>query len=129
VTSAAVPARSRSARARSGADGSARAGRLPGLLPARLLRLELHRSTMLWIVPLVAVLSAQQAVAVALAKTSGVPQLGPADGHQRARGTPAPQVRAAALRFAALPAAARHAWLAAHLAALRVGHVTLRTLP
>jgi hypothetical protein len=72
---------------------------------------------------------AQQAVAVARAKTSGVPQLGPADRHQRARGTPAPQVRAAALRSAALPAAARHAWLAARLAALRAGHVTLRRLP
>jgi hypothetical protein len=30
---------------------------------------------------------------------------------------------------AAVPAAARHAWLAAHLAALRAGHVTLGELP
>ena len=32
-------------------------------------------------------------------------------------------------RFAALPAGARHAWLAAHLAALRAGHITLAQLP
>ena len=35
----------------------------------------------------------------------------------------------AAKRFAALSPAARHAWLAAHLAALRAGHVTLAQLP
>ena len=39
------------------------------------------------------------------------------------------QVDAAAQRFAALPAATRHAWLAAHLAALRAGHLTLAQLP
>ena len=39
------------------------------------------------------------------------------------------QVNAAAQRFAALPAATRHAWLAAHLAALRAGHLTLAQLP
>jgi hypothetical protein len=39
------------------------------------------------------------------------------------------QVSTAAQRLAALPAAARHAWLAAHLAALRAGHVTLAQLP
>jgi hypothetical protein len=43
-----------------------------------------------------------------------------------APGTPA---AAAAQRFAALPAAARHAWLVKHLAALRVGHITLAQLP
>jgi len=44
---------------------------------------------------------------------------------------PAPggPVYAAARRFAALPAAARHAWLAAHLAALRSGQLTLGQLP
>ena len=44
---------------------------------------------------------------------------------------PAPggPVYAAARRFAALPAAARHAWLAAHLAALRSGQLTLEQLP
>jgi hypothetical protein len=36
---------------------------------------------------------------------------------------------AAAKRFAALPAAARHAWLEAHLTALRAGRVTLSELP
>jgi hypothetical protein len=41
----------------------------------------------------------------------------------------AAQVRAAVDRFAALPAAARHAWLAAHLAALRAGRVTLSEIP
>ena len=44
-------------------------------------------------------------------------------------GLPTPQDRAAAQRFAALPAATRHAWLAAHLAALRAGHITLAQLP
>jgi hypothetical protein len=39
------------------------------------------------------------------------------------------QVNAAARRLAALPAAARHDWLASHLAALRAGHVTLAQLP
>ena len=39
------------------------------------------------------------------------------------------QVSTAAQRLAALPAAARHAWLATHLAALRAGHVTLAQLP
>ena len=38
-------------------------------------------------------------------------------------------VYAAARRLAALPAAARHAWLATHLAALRAGRLTLRELP
>jgi hypothetical protein len=35
----------------------------------------------------------------------------------------------AAKRFAALTPAARHAWLAAHLAALRAGRVSLAQLP
>ncbi|MDX6336780.1 MAG: hypothetical protein QOG05_4120, partial [Streptosporangiaceae bacterium] len=42
---------------------------------------------------------------------------------------PTPQAHAAAERFAALPAASRHAWLAVHLAALRAGHITLAQLP
>jgi hypothetical protein len=41
-------------------------------------------------------------------------------------GTPA---YAAAVRFAALPAPARHAWLARHLLALRAGQITLGQLP
>ena len=40
-----------------------------------------------------------------------------------------PQVATAATRFAALPAATRHAWLASHLAALRAGRLTLAQLP
>jgi hypothetical protein len=73
---------------------------------------------------------AQQAVVTALmsaVRSQGwVPvQAGP--------GTPAgpsqAQVAAAAQRFAALSPAARHAWLAARLAALRAGHVTLAQLP
>jgi len=39
------------------------------------------------------------------------------------------QADAAAQRFAALPAATRHAWLARHLAALRAGQLTLARLP
>jgi hypothetical protein len=43
---------------------------------------------------------------------------------------PAPEkVTAAARRLAALPPAARHAWLAAHLGALRSGQLTLAQLP
>jgi hypothetical protein len=38
-------------------------------------------------------------------------------------------VHAAAQRFAALPASARHAWLAVHLAALRAGTITLAQIP
>ena len=40
-----------------------------------------------------------------------------------------PQIATAATRFAALPAATRHAWLASHLAALRAGQLTLAQLP
>jgi hypothetical protein len=39
------------------------------------------------------------------------------------------QVRAAAQRFAALPAAARHAWLMTHLIALRAGRISLSEIP
>jgi len=39
------------------------------------------------------------------------------------------QIAAAAARFAALPAATRHAWLAANLAALKAGHITLAQIP
>ncbi|MCW3817410.1 hypothetical protein ONA91_23445 [Micromonospora sp. DR5-3] len=58
---------------------------------------------------------AQQAVADGMLRTSTLPP-----------GSPA---AAAARRFAALPAAARHAWLVDHLAALRTGDVTLGQLP
>ncbi len=39
------------------------------------------------------------------------------------------QLGAAATRFAALPAATRHAWLASHLSALRAGQLSLAQLP
>jgi hypothetical protein len=68
---------------------------------------------------------AQQAIAVALLKAVGAPLIDEA----APRGTPSPPVYAAALRFAALPAATRHAWLATHEAALRAGRITLKELP
>ena len=40
-----------------------------------------------------------------------------------------PPIAAGAKRFAALSAAARHAWLAAHLGALRAGQISLAQLP
>ncbi len=71
---------------------------------------------------------AQQAVELALLQKAGTAtQLGSGPGngpHAKAE-----QVAAAARRFAALTAATRHAWLAAHLAALRAGHITLAQLP
>jgi hypothetical protein len=42
---------------------------------------------------------------------------------------PQPQVTAAAARFAALPVATRHAWLAANLAALKAGHIAVTRIP
>jgi hypothetical protein len=41
----------------------------------------------------------------------------------------ADQIAVAARRFAAVPATTRHAWLAAHLTALRAGGITLAQLP
>jgi hypothetical protein len=78
----------------------------------------------------------QQAVQAALLQDAGIPfaaqptlmrhtenfpgaEKGPAGG----------PVYAAAGRLATLPAATRHAWLAAHLAALRAGRLTLKELP
>ena len=81
---------------------------------------------------------AQQAVTVALMRAAGHPAQGPPPGVQPpgiepgmpplvlAPGSPA---YAAARRFAALPASARHTWLVRHLAALRAGQVTLAQLP
>jgi hypothetical protein len=82
---------------------------------------------------------AQQAVQAALLDRAGVPF---ADQPQYLgmtglsgpgiNGGPAPspkQVITAARRLAALPASARHAWLASHLAALRDGQLTLAQLP
>jgi len=55
-----------------------------------------------------------------------VPPSGPCCGPGTSPGGP---VYAAARRLAALPSAARHAWLAAHLAALRSGRLSLGQLP
>ncbi|HEY6278708.1 MAG TPA: hypothetical protein VIX86_20540 [Streptosporangiaceae bacterium] len=90
--------------------------------------------------------TAQQVVQAALMQGAGMPfaaqpQLlgiaglappppgGPAAGTGREVGPASKTVYAAARRLAALPAAARHTWLAAHLAALRAGHLTLAQLP
>jgi hypothetical protein len=86
--------------------------------------------------------SAQQAVQAALLQGVGVPfaaqpQLLTTSGlppwAQAAQngppGSATGPVYDAAGRLAALPPAARHAWLAAHLAALRSGHLTLAQLP
>ena len=65
-----------------------------------------------------------------------VVQTGAAQGDWLAVGSARPRAwaragvaAAAVTRFAALSPAARHAWLATHLAALRAGHITLAQLP
>lgn len=71
---------------------------------------------------------AQQAVVNGLLNAIGsqpYPVYGP-DGNPVA---PPGPVTAAAARFAALPAATRHAWLAANLAALKAGRITLARIP
>lgn len=71
---------------------------------------------------------AQQAVVNGLLKAVGSqPQVACNPYVQQC--TQQPQVTAAAARFAALPAATRHAWLAANLAALKAGHVTVAQVP
>ena len=89
---------------------------------------------------------AQQAVVAALLQVAGGERLAasasapsdPQAGSVRPAGSAATgsltppltaQALAAAKRFAALPAAARHAWLLANLAALRAGQITLAQLP
>jgi hypothetical protein len=86
---------------------------------------------------------AQVAVEAALMKLAGIPLAGQAEkawpgspwGPFWAGNGPPSQARypaqiaTAATRFAALPAASRHAWLAGHLTALRAGHLTLAQLP
>jgi hypothetical protein len=94
---------------------------------------------------------AQQAVQAALLKGAGMPfaaqpqmlgEVGVAPSPPGARaagagaagpghdvGPASTSVYAAARRLAALPASARHAWLAAHLAGLRSGQLTLAQLP
>ena len=77
---------------------------------------------------------AQQAVQAALLQSAGdavrraAQVLADAAGNgprAPAPGPSPPERHAAARRLAALPPAARHAWLAAHLAALRAGQLTL----
>ena len=68
---------------------------------------------------------AQQAVVSALLTAAGVS----AQAQALNGPPPAPQVTAAANRFAALSPAARHAWLAAHLPALRAGHISPAQIP
>ncbi len=78
---------------------------------------------------------AQQAVQAALLLGVGVPFAVQANVMDAGNGPGLPPqgatgpVYAAARRLAALPPAARHAWLAAHLGALRSGHLTLAQLP
>ena len=73
--------------------------------------------------------AAQQAVEDALMAAAGsqpplrIGQRGHSGGPSQA------QITAAASRFASLPASARHAWLAAHLAALRAGTITVAQIP
>ena len=75
--------------------------------------------------------AAQQAVEDALLTTAGT-NLSATIGKMLQNGQPIagpPAVVSAARRFAALPAGAQHAWLAAHLAALRAGTITLAQIP
>jgi hypothetical protein len=74
---------------------------------------------------------AQQAVEDALLTTAGT-NVSATIGQQFVNGQPAagsPAVRSAANRFAALSGTKRHAWLAAHLADLRAGTITLAQIP
>jgi hypothetical protein len=79
---------------------------------------------------------AQQAVQAALLRGAGIPfaaqpklLTAAKNGPGAAAGPATGPVYATARRLAALPAAARHAWLAAHLVALRAGRLTLKDLP
>ncbi len=80
----------------------------------------------------------QHAVTAALEMAAGLPLhrsppgIPPAAGSQPGTPpevTPGSAAYAAAQRFAALPASARHAWLVRHLTALRAGRITLAQLP
>lgn len=71
---------------------------------------------------------AQQAVVDGLLKAAGSPPY-PACNPYAQRCPPLPQVTAAAARFAALSAGARHAWLAARLAELKAGRISVVQVP
>jgi hypothetical protein len=60
---------------------------------------------------------------------AGPPPVAGAGGEQYVGAAPGSPAFAAAQRFAALSAAARHGWLMQHLGALRAGHITLGQLP
>ena len=62
-------------------------------------------------------------------RAAGPPPGAGAGGERPVGAAPGSPAYAAAQRFAALPAAARHDWLVRHLAALRAGHITLGQLP
>jgi hypothetical protein len=73
---------------------------------------------------------AQVAVIDGLVRALGLAQPGPLSvriPHGTSSGEQ--QVQAAAQRFAALPAAARHAWLTTHLAALRADRISVSEIP
>jgi hypothetical protein len=74
--------------------------------------------------------AAQDAVVTALMAVVGSPaHVFQGEGGGKVGGGSLTQIDAAAQRFASLSPAAWHAWLAAHLAALRAGTVTLAQLP
>ena len=74
--------------------------------------------------------AAQDAVVTALMTVAGSPaHVFRGEGGGKVAGGSLAQIDAAAQRFASLSPAARHAWLVAHLAALRAGTVTLDQLP
>jgi len=86
--------------------------------------------------------SAQMAVLDALIRALGLAQPAPPpnaranqggrsapSGASQGSASPARQELAAAKRFAALPATARHAWLMTHLVALRAGRISLSEVP
>jgi len=74
--------------------------------------------------------SAQLAVVDGLVRALGLARSGALSaGIQRGMAPGSPQELAAAQRFAALPAAARRAWLMTHLAALRAGRISLSEIP
>jgi len=60
---------------------------------------------------------------------TGQPPWASAGGGRYVGAAPGSPAYAAARRFAALPATARHGWLVRHLAALRAGHISLGQLP
>jgi hypothetical protein len=71
---------------------------------------------------------AEAAIETALAEVAGLP-IGNAGGNGGLPFVLSGPAAAAARRFADLPAAARHAWLVAQLAALRAGRITVSEIP